>query len=35
MKKYGRVEVQFRATLILALDGGQWSTSRLGHYTRG
>jgi hypothetical protein len=33
MQAYWGVEVQFHAFLTSALDGGEWSASRLGRFT--
>jgi hypothetical protein len=33
IKTYVRVEVQLHAFLTSALDGGEWSASRPGHFT--
>jgi hypothetical protein len=33
MKAYGGVEVYIHVFLTLALDGGEWSASRPGHFT--
>jgi hypothetical protein len=33
MKAYGEMEVQLNALLISALDGDEWSASRLGRFT--
>jgi hypothetical protein len=33
MKGYWGVELQLRALLTSALDGGEWSASRPGHFT--
>jgi len=35
MKTFEVVEVQLHAFLTSALDGGEWSTSRLGRFTSG
>jgi len=35
MKTYGGVEIQLHAFLTSALDGGEWSASRPGHFTPG
>jgi hypothetical protein len=35
MKTYWGVEVKLHAFLNSALDGGEWSASRLGHFTPG
>jgi hypothetical protein len=35
MKTCGEVEVQLHALLNSALDGGEWSSSRLGRFTLG
>jgi hypothetical protein len=35
MKTYEGVEVYFHAFLTSALDGGEWSASRLGHFIPG
>jgi len=34
-KTYRGVEVQLHVFLTLALDGGEWSASRPGHFTLG
>jgi hypothetical protein len=34
MRAYWRVEVQLHAFLTAALDGGEWSASRPGRFTR-
>jgi hypothetical protein len=34
MKSYGGVEMQLHAFLTLVLDGGEWSASRPGRFTR-
>jgi len=35
MKKYWGVEVYNHPSLTLALDGGEWSASRPGHFAPG
>jgi hypothetical protein len=35
MKMYGEMKVWFYALLIKALDGGEWSVFRSGHFTPG
>jgi hypothetical protein len=35
MKAYGGVDVYIHISLISALVGGEWSVSRLGHFTPG
>jgi hypothetical protein len=33
IKMYGRVEIELYTFLTSAPDGGEWSTSRQGHFT--
>jgi hypothetical protein len=35
MKTYGGVDVEVHVFLIWALDGSEWSSSGLGHFTPG
>jgi hypothetical protein len=35
VKAHGGIEVQLHSFLTSALDGGEWSTSRLGRFTPG
>jgi hypothetical protein len=35
MKTYGRADIQIHVFLTAALVGGEWSASRLGHFTPG